>query len=74
MTERPVEPVSDDRVEADLADPGAKPQPAEGGRDEVADLPGADGPPPGDRPADEDVQGSNLTSRERISGEIRRDS
>jgi hypothetical protein len=58
VTERSVAPVSDDRVQVDLADPGAKPQPAEGGRDEVADLPGADGAPPGDRPAEEDDKGS----------------
>ena len=57
MTERSAAPLSDDRVQSDLADPGAKPQPAEGGRDEVADLPGADGPPPGDRPIEEDDQG-----------------
>ena len=56
MTERSVAPVSGDRAQVDPADPGAKPQPAEGGRDEVADLPGADGPPPDDRTVDEDVQ------------------
>jgi hypothetical protein len=57
VTERSVGPVPDDQVAADVADPGAKPQPAEGGRDEVAELPGADGPPPGDRPVEEDDQG-----------------
>lgn len=41
-------------VEADLADPGANRAPAEGGREEVADQPGAD--TAGDEPAREDDQ------------------
>ena len=42
VTERADPHGSDGGVEADLADPGANTQPAEGGRDEVVELPGAD--------------------------------
>jgi hypothetical protein len=53
MTERTDPRAFDDEVEAGLADPGANRAPAEGGRDEVADLPGAD-TLAGDEPAEED--------------------
>ena len=56
MTEQPGPQGSDDGVQADLVDPGAKPQPAEGGRDEVADQPGADTDRAADEAAREDDQ------------------
>ena len=57
MTERAEPRGFDDGVEADLADPGANRAPAEGGRDAVADQPGAD-TAAGDEPAEEDDQDS----------------
>jgi hypothetical protein len=42
VTERTDPRPSEDRAEEDLADTGAERAPAEGGREEVADLPGAD--------------------------------
>jgi hypothetical protein len=54
VTERAYRHEIDDGVQADLADPGANPAPAEGARDVVADQPGAD--TAGDEPAREDDQ------------------
>jgi hypothetical protein len=54
VTERADPHGLDDGVEADLADPGASRAPAEGGRDEVADQPGAD--TAAGKPAREDDQ------------------
>jgi hypothetical protein len=56
VTERPRTQGLDDSERTDVADPGATPQPAEGGRDEVADLPGADTSRAADEPAREDDQ------------------
>jgi hypothetical protein len=55
VTERTDPRGFDNEVEADLADTGANRAPAEGGREEVADLPGAD-TLAGDEPAEEDDQ------------------